>query len=280
MKRSAAALAALLLVPVSASAAGLEITGYAGPIIPVYEQSVALDPSGLVLPGGGVLPAGQALKLEGDGGNTFGGALTLYLADWFGLEGRIDAADLRLKTTGATYRVVVDLPAPLPDATGDLELGSGPMDVQRIHPLSLNLKLRSPGGLRLTLSGGVSYLPSLSVESAQAVQLRAVSVPGVPAGSTLASVGLRAEAAPQAEENGRWGANLGLGLQIGLGSNLALVAEGRAFVFQEHVLNWRRADGPLLPIEEALARELERRLDPVEFNPNFFQVTAGLALSF
>lgn len=279
MKRFAGALAALLL-PASASAAGLEISAHVGPVVSVYEQSIRLDPSGLVLPGGAVVPGGQALQLEADGGNVIGGSVTLYLADWLGIEGRLDAADLRLLVTGATYRVVVDLPAPLADATGDLELGSGPMDVERIRPLSLNLKLRTPGRVRLALSGGISYLPELRVVSAQAVRLRSVSVPGVPAGSVLATVGLRAEALPEVEENGRFGANAGIGLQLALGDHVALVAEGRGFVFREHRLTWQRGGGSLSPLELALARELERRLDPVDFNPNFFQVTGGLALSF
>ena len=279
MKRLAGALAAFLL-PASASAAGLEIEVHGGPIVPVYEQSVRFDPSGLVLPGGAVVPGGQALRLEADGGNVLGGAVTLYVANWLGIEGRLDAADLRLLTTGATYRVIVDLPAPLADAAGDLELGASPMDVERMRPLSLNLKLRTPGRVRLALSGGISYLPELRVVSAQAVRLRSVSVPGVPPGAVLATVGLRAEAQPGFEENGRFGANAGLGLQFMLGDHVSLVGEGRAFIFREHRLAWQRAGGALAPLEQALAAELERRLDPVDFNPNFFQVTAGLALSF
>jgi hypothetical protein len=270
----------LLAVPAAASAGGLELSGYAGPVVSLYDQSLQFDPSGLVLPGGGVIPGGQALQLDAEGGNSLGGALTLYLADWVGLEIRLDAAKIDLAVTGATYRVVVDLPAPLADATGDLELGSGPMDFQRIRPLSLNLKLRTPGAVRLALSGGLTYLPELRVISAQAVRLRAVQVPGVPAGSVLATVGLRAEALPEQEENGRYGANAGLGLQIALGEHLMLVGEGRAFAFREHRLQWQRAGGTLAPLEQALAAELERRLQPVDFNPNFFQVTAGLALSF
>jgi hypothetical protein len=275
-----APIVSLLAFASTAHAGGLELSGFAGPVISLYDQSVQLDPAGLVLPGGAVVPGGQALRLEADGGTSLGGALTLYLADWVGLEVRLDAAKVDLQVTGATYRVVVDLPAPLPDATGDLELGSGPMDFERIRPLSLNLKLRTPGAVRLALSGGLSYLPELNVVSAQAVRLRSVQVPGVPAGSVLATVGLRAEAVPELEENGRYGANAGLGLQIALGEHVMLVGEGRAFVFREHRLEWRRAGGTLAPLEQALASELERRLEPIDFNPNFFQVTAGLALSF
>jgi hypothetical protein len=274
---------AILLVfalPAAARGSGLELAGYVGPVIPVYEQSLRLDPSGLVLPGGGVVPGGQAIGLKATGGNAVSGALTLYLADAIGIEVRLDTAELDLEVSGATYRVVVDLPAPLPDATGDLELGSGPMDVERVRPLSLNLKLRTPGRLRLALSGGLSYLPELRVASAQAVRLRAAQVPGVPAGAILATVGLRAEAVPDEEENGRFGANAGLGLQLQLGSHVWLVGEGRAFLFRRHRLEWQRAGGTLTPLEQTLASELERRLEPVDFNPNYFQATAGLALAF
>ena len=41
------------------------------------------------------------------------------------------------------------------------------------------------------------------------MQLRAVNVPGLPVGSVIATVGLRAEALPEFEENGRFGANAG-----------------------------------------------------------------------
>jgi hypothetical protein len=279
MNRFAAALGVLLL-PSVLSAAGLELVGYVGPVVSPYDQSVQLDPGGLVLPGGGVVPPGQALRLDATGGNTFGGALTLYLADWVGVEVRLDAAKIDLQVTGATYRVLVDLPAPLPDAIGDLELGSGPMDMERVRPLSLNLKLRTSGRVALVLSGGLSYLPALRVVSAQAVQLRSVQIPGIPAGSVLATVGLRAEAVPELEENGRYGTNAGLGLQIGLGEHVALVGEARGFIFQEHRLEWKSAGGPLAGLEQALASQLEQRLAPVEFNPNFFQITAGLSLSF
>jgi hypothetical protein len=62
---------------------------------------------------------------------------------------------------------------------------------------------------------------------------------------------------------------------------VALVVEGRAFIFQEQTITWSRADNrPLSPIEEALADELDRRLEPIDFNPTFIQATAGLAITF
>ena len=63
MNRLLAALGVLLL-PSAASAAGLELVGYFGPIISPYDQSIELDPGGLILPGGAVVPPGQALLLS------------------------------------------------------------------------------------------------------------------------------------------------------------------------------------------------------------------------
>jgi hypothetical protein len=96
----------------------------------------------------------------------------------------------------------------------------------------------------------------------------------------VGSVGLRAEAVPGEGQNGRFGANAGVGLQIRLGTNVWLVGEGRGFVFRRHQLQWQRAGGALAPLEQALARELERRLEPVDFNPNYVQATFGLTLAF
>jgi hypothetical protein len=271
----------LLAVPgAAAHAGGLEIAGHGGPVIPVYDQSLRIDPS-FVLPGGTPLPRGQELRLEARGGTALGAALTLYLADAIGFEARLDTADLKVESEGARYTVTARNAPPLPDATAVLELGAGPMDIERVRPLSLNLKLRTPGAIRLALSGGVSYLPELRFVSAQAVRLRLTELLGVPANLELASFGLRAEALPDQRDSGRWGVNAGAGLQIRLGRQLWLVGEGRGFFFQRHRLHWRRdAARPLTPLEQTLAQEIERRLDPLDFNPTFVQATAGLALSF
>ena len=71
-----------------------------------------------------------------------------------------------------------------------------------------------------------------------------------------------------------------MGGQIPIGKSVAFQAEGRAFRFSKQTLTWGPGDGPLSPIEEALVKAAQERLDPVEFSPTFFQVTAGLALRF
>lgn len=279
MRRGLLVLCAAL--PSSVSAAGLEAAGYLGRVIPFYEQSLRFDPGGLVLPGGAVVPPGEALRLEARGGSALSGGITLYLADFVGLEVRIDTADLDVDSRGARYRVGLNFPGGLPDAVGDLELGTGSMQVERVRPLSLNLKLRTPGRLRLALSGGVSLLPRLRFLSAQGVRLRISELGGRPTDVELASLDLRAEARPGDEDSGRLGANAGLGLQVRLGPRLWLVGEGRAFLFQRHRLYWRRGGSrPLSVLEDTLASEVERRLDPLDFNPVFLNAAAGLALAF
>ena len=110
----------------------------------------------------------------------------------------------------------------------------------------------------------------------------ALGVTGVtPSDLEIGSLVYRAEALPSQEGGGRWGLNAGAGLQIALGANVAFLVEGRAFIFQERTITWSRGDArPLTPIEEALADELDRRLEPIEFNPTFIQATAGLAITF
>jgi hypothetical protein len=152
--------------------------------------------------------------------------------------------------------------------------------MERVRPLSLNLKLRTPGALRLALSGGISYLPSLRVVSTQAVRLHAIELGGQRVDVDVATVGLRAEAVPEEQENGRFGVNAGAGLQLRLAKGLWIVAEGRGFLFRRHQLQWQRAGGVLSPLEQTLASELERRLEPIDFNPTFWQATAGIALAF
>jgi hypothetical protein len=275
-----ALLGLLVAVPAVSEAAGLELAGYFGTVRSSYHETLQLDLAGLGLPGGVVAPSSQALELDARGGVALSGAATLYLADGVGLELRIDTADLDLQTTGTTFRVRVDFPSPLPDAVGDLELGSGPLDMERVRPLSLNLKLRTPGALRVALSGGVSYLPSLRVASAQAVRLRARELGGQTVDIELARVGLRADAVPEQERSGRLGVNAGAGLQLRLARPLWIVAEARGFLFRRHQLIWRRGQGALSSLEKTLADELERRLEPVDFNPTFWQATAGVAVAF
>jgi hypothetical protein len=96
----------------------------------------------------------------------------------------------------------------------------------------------------------------------------------------IATLGLRARALP-AEDRGRFGANAGLAVHLPLSPRAAVFAEGRGFVFGRHTLRWERADTrPLSGLEAALLREVESRLDPLDFSPAFFQLVGGVALRF
>jgi hypothetical protein len=264
-------------------AGDLEIAGYLGPALPSYQQSFRYDPgpNPFRIPGV-TLTQNGVFELDGRGGLAVGGGITWYaLLSTVGIEARVDTADVDVRATGARYTARADLPPPLPDLTTELDLGSGTVDLDRLRPLSLNLKLKTPGPLRLAASAGVSYLPEFRLSATQTVGLGVTGVDGRRQGLDVATVLLRAEALPNEEgQGGKLGANLGAGLQLSLLPRLAVVAEARYFVFKKHTLVWRRAEGGLSPIEDALAQELERRLEPVEFNPTFFQATAGLTLTF
>jgi hypothetical protein len=264
------------------AADNIEVAGYVGRAFPFYDEDIRFDPGSLSLPGGSIVSSSQPFGLHAKGGLSASAGVTLYLADAFGIEGRIDTADVNLDSTAARYRARFDLPAPLPDANGELTLGGGVVDLQRFRPLSVNLKFRTPGRVRLTLSGGLSYLPALRFDATDAVRLTLTDVSGVGASFDLASLGLRAEALPtQDSGTSRLGGNVGLGVQFRAGARLRFVAEGRYFLFREHTLHWSRlTDHALSDVETTLAEELEARLEPVQFNPTFFHASVGVALTF
>jgi hypothetical protein len=263
-----------------AGGGGLELGIHAGPAVPSYQQSFRYDPGPVSLPIAGVtLQQTGTFGIDAEGGVALGASVALTGAV-LGLEARLDTADLSLTTQAGQYEVRADLPPPLPDATTSLTIGGGPADLERVRPLSLNLRLRTPGPVALSVSGGVSYLPSLRVNTTQTVGL---GVTGIGGGGRLdvATLALRAEVTPQDEDEGRLGVNLGAGLRVRLGPRVALTGEVRAFRFREQTLTWERADSRALsPLEAALLAEVRARLPPVEFSPTFYQGTVGLALMF
>jgi len=275
------ALAGLAAAPAPAQAERVELAIHAGATIPFYEQSFRYDPGTLVprIPGLTIEQQGS-FGLDARGALAAGASLAWHLNRVLGLEARIDTADVDVRALGARYEVRVDLPPPLPGFSTDVELGSGTVELERLRVLSLNLKLRTPGPLVLAVSGGASYLPNLSLEARQTVGLGVTGVNGGRSTVDVATLVLRARAAPSSDE-GRLGANAGLRIQLALSSRASLFAEGRGFVFARHTIAWERGEDRLLsPVEEALVRELEARLEPVDFNPTFFQMVAGLALRF
>jgi hypothetical protein len=134
--------------------------------------------------------------------------------------------------------------------------------------------------VRVAATAGVSWLPSfeLTVDQAVGVALPALGIPSLDVGR----VTLSARALPSQEGQGRWGFHGGLSVSVPLGARLALIGEGRYLYFQEQTLEWGRAQStiPLPAAQEAIVREIESRLDAVEFNPTFFHVSVGLGIRF
>jgi hypothetical protein len=92
---------------------------------------------------------------------------------------------------------------------------------------------------------------------------------------------LRLSGVSSAETESRWGGNVGLGLEIPLGSSAALLLEGRGFYFPKRTIEWEaEIDTPFGTIEEALLERVLERLEPVEFEPWWVQATVGLAIRF
>jgi opacity protein-like surface antigen len=268
-----------------AAAVEIEIAGQVGLAMPTYEQTFTYDPGPLSVsfPPFGQITANQngEFQAEGKGSSAFGGAITFYLAPSFGLEARVDSAGLDIETSGAVFHVSANLPAPIPDFSTNVDLGEGRFDVGRLQPLSLNVKLRTPGRVRLALSGGVSYLPSVEATAEQPIGLGITGIRGL----TMVDVGslkFRAEAAPGDDDAGnRIGANVGAGVQIGLAAKVSLTLEARGFLFPKHELEWQPViPGPLSILEQQLLDRIRDEVEPIEFNPTFFTVTAGLAIGF
>jgi hypothetical protein len=177
-----------------------------------------------------------------------------------------------LQTTGAIY----ELRGPSgTEPFARLNLGGGAVAVDPLHPLSVNLRLSISGPLRFALSGGASWLGALEAHSTQTVRLDVLRP--VATSVDLATVSLGAEAAP-ASEGGSWGANAGVMVGLGLSHHVAIVVEARGFAFPKRTLHWSAAAGhPPTPFEQALLDRLSN-LEPITFNPVFFNATAGLAL--
>jgi opacity protein-like surface antigen len=266
------------LLPLATSAGDIELAAYAGPAVPFYDQTFSYDPGTLVSPFRGVTIQQQGVfRLEAKGGLAFGGSLAWYLTGPVGLEARIDTAGANVRTRGAHYQVSVALPAPLPPLSSDLDLGTGTANLDRLRPFSFNLKIRTPGSVRLTVSGGASYLPAFGFGVTETVGLGVTGLDGQRAHIDVATLAFRA----QAVDEGHWGWNAGGGVQVKLAPHVALLAEARYFQFGKESLGWSRADPrPLSRFEEALLHEVERRLSPVVFSPKFFQATAGIAVGF
>jgi hypothetical protein len=279
MNRALALLLAVLAAPALTGAGELELTGYAGYTFPFYSQTFKYDPGpvSVPIPGVGVEQSGS-FELKASGAPAFAGGMAFYVTDGFGFEVRYDRADLTVETQAASYTVRVGLPAPLDPVLADLALTKGTVDLEAASPLSFNLKLRTPGHVRLTISGGASRLGDLQLQAKQTVGLGVIAFNLEQNNIQIGTIGIRATSVAGTSA---WGGNLGLGLQIPIGEHAALVLEGRGFYFPKRTVEWEAVlDRPLSAIEKALLARVEERLPPVEFEPWWVQATAGLAIRF
>jgi hypothetical protein len=278
MSRLPVVLGLTLLVSAGAVAGELELGVFAGRGIPTYEQTFTYDPGSfslpVSLPGVSVSQQGS-FGLTAKGGLAAGASLAYFAKGVFGIEARFDTVRIVGEATGVRYVASVTLP-PLPSFSANLDLPPGVVEVDRLTPLSLGLKLRTPGRVRLFLSAGGSYLPKVS---ATATQSLAIGLSRISPSIDVTRASIRATALP-GEGQGRWGVTAGIGLQVPLGATASFQVEARAFRFQEQTLVWELVEPSAIAAVNDLLREAVARLDPVEFNPTFYQVTAGFALRF
>jgi hypothetical protein len=280
MKKALAVLLTVLSLPALARAGGVEIAGFAGYTFPFYSQTFTYDPGPIEVPIPGVsLTQNGIFELKGSGGLAFAGSLTVFASDTFGFELRLDGADVTVDTKTASYTVRADLPPPLDPVFADLSLAKGTADVQGMKPFSLNVKLQTPGNVRLYVSGGASHLGTLDLTLTQTVALGVTAVNLETGNLEVATIGLKGTTPTEGQSS--WGGNLGLGLRIPIGERGALVLEGRGFYFPKRTIEWEPViENALSPLEEELLSRVLDRLDPVEFEPWWVQASVGLAIRF
>lgn len=268
--RTLGALLALLVLSAAAGQAGqLEISGWVGPSLPFYSQSFRYQPPAVpALPGVTVEQLGE-FRFDASGGVSFGGSIAWHPAGRLGVELRVDSGAIDVTQQGARFRVTVHPPAPLPPLALDVET-QGTITLDRLLPVSLNLRYRGGGRVGLVASAGVSYLPSLDFAVTQELGVGAIGGVG---GIDLPTVPLEAGG----RIDGFWGANAGLGVRFRLSDAVSANVEGRGFFFGEREIDWKIDRFPLSP---ELGEELRQQLGPIRFTPGFFQATAGLSVRF
>jgi hypothetical protein len=268
------AVAVLLVTVVPADAKGFEVSLLAGWTAPSFEEEFVYDPNiDLPFPGGGIRQEG-VFHLKARGSFAFGGSVAYFFTRHVAIEGRVDTIDLDIDSTGPRFEAAVSV-LPGIGGTAVLDVGSGTVNVERLFPLSLNLRTRTGGTTRFFASGGVSYLPRVHFDAFQPVSL-SIGVLGLPP-VEIGRVVLQAGAVDSGE--GRLGLNAGGGVEFDVAPNVAIVGEVRVHRFPPQDFVWQRSEDPSLPIEEILIESLER-LPPFEVSLTYFQATGGVAIRF
>ena len=256
------------MVAASAGAGEIDVALRAGTTLPFYEQTF---PVGLSLPRvpGVSLSQEGALALEARGGVLLGAGLRWWPRRALGLEARFDSGAVEPSVAEPVFLVGVNLP-PFGSLPAVSISPNTTLDIGDLRPVSANLALRHDGLVRVVVSGGLSYLPAMtfSVREQLSIDLAVLDIdlPALVAGGEIP---------------GRVGANAGVAVEVPLGHTLAFQVEGRIFVFQNEVLDWRASQlAGTGPVEELLVDALRDSLEPVEFTPGFFHVSGGIVLTF
>jgi hypothetical protein len=286
MKNGLRLFALILFLPGTAAAGEFEVFGHLGIPFPFYSQTFTYDPGPVTLniPNVSIQQQGT-FELKGTGGTSFGFGAAYYFVKSVAIEARVDYASIDIKASAASYRVTVNLPAPLPPVNSDLDLGSGTVDLDRLSPISFNLRFQTPGKFGFGVSGGVSYLPAFGLKATQTVGL---GVTQLDVGNQRLDVGtlpfqarIEPVSLPGLESPSRWGFNGGVILRIPLNEKVSIVGDARYFRFSESTATWTRADSRALSeIEAMLLAQVQQRLPNITFRPEWFQVTGGLAITF
>lgn len=259
----------VLVGSVSPAAAQWEVSLLAGWTAPTYEEQFVFSPD-LSLPDDGIIRQSGEFMLKGRGSFAFGGSLAYMVNEHIGIEGRVDTINFKIDTIGPQFAADAGI------ATAILDVGMGSVNVERLFPLSLNLKARTGGRTRFVASGGLSYLPQVRFEAVQPVSL-GIGFPGLPS-VPLASVALEAGAA-SGEGSSRWGLNAGAGVEVQVSPLVSIVGEARFHGFESQTFIWERAGAPTTELEELLLQALET-LPPIDIQLIYFQVTGGIAFRF
>lgn len=253
--------ATIFAAPASAQ---VEVSVLAGRSFPTHEERFRLRAGSVPsLPGVEITESGRP-ELRVDGGPVFAAALAIH-AGPIGIEGRIDLTEVGFDVVGASYNLRGTEP-PFAGLEGRVAAGDGRLDVDRLELLSLNLRLRTPGPIGLILSGGLSYLPDVTVEGTVPVSLsiEELTLPGV-------APRLRLTATPGQSEH-RWGGNLGAGIRIG--GRVSLVGEARVFYFRSYDLRFAVEEVP------PFVNEILDNVGPIRFEPVIVNAQAGISIRF
>jgi len=259
-------LCVVLSLFVSAQAAfaqSADVTVFGGAAYPLYEERLTFRPSTPSLPGVDVTAANSPV-LRADGGPVFGTSVAIEFGV-FAIEGRWDSVAAGIDFTGARY----DLRGtafPFEGLTASLSAQPGRFDADRISLFSVNARIRTPGPIGLIASGGLSYLPDITISGSVPLSVQAPSLPalGFDAALTLRAV--------PGESGHRFGVNGGAGVRIG--GRIAVVGEVRGFYFPDYELQFASVNGPDL-LDDLLAEA-----DPVRFSPVFVNAQVGISFRF